>query len=758
MNTAGPARTRVWQNEARLVPVITWIATVTALLVAIAAPTGYFLLAREAELRDAAMAARLHAAFVTQLIAASPDAWHQEVGGLLDTDLAPSDVPEQRRIVDAAQQPIATTGAPLGRLVVERAASLQGPDGAVGEVIITRSLRPTLVRTGLVALLGVALGFTIYGSLRVLPLRALRRAVAALQREESKAREEAEEQLRVVFQNAVEGIALFTPDRRITSCNPAVARMFGRPLEHLPGMFITDLLRPFSGEEQGTAFTTGQGETTAFRASGEAFPVEMSVNEARLADRPHFIAILRDITERKQAERRLSYLANYDSLTGLPNRSLFRERLERAMGRTRRNGRQLALMFLDLDRFKNINDTLGHEAGDQLLRHVANALIANLRSTDTVSRATLDESTESITVSRLGGDEFTVLVEDITSPAAAAQVATRILAAIAQPFEIHGERLYISTSIGVTLYPHEAEDLDGLVKQADMAMYRAKELGRNTYFFYNDELNTEMAERHALEASLRHALERREFHLHYQPKACLRSGRVTGVEALLRWTPSSGQRIGPDRFIPILEDIGLINQVGTWVLRTACAQIAAWKTAGLPPLRLAVNVSARQFRQPNLPEQIAGLLAEHGLAPADLEVELTESMLMEDSEQSRDILSRLGTMGIQLAIDDFGTGHSSLAYLKRFNVHALKIDRSFVKDTPEDPEDSAIATAIIGLSANLKIRVVAEGVETQAQADFLQQQGCDEMQGYLLSAPLPPREFAIWLRQRTAAGAVDPVT
>ena len=743
MNKPGTVKTRVWQDESRLATVVTWIATTTALIVALAAPVGYFLLSREAELRDAAMAARLHAAFVTQLVSASPDEWRQDVGGLLDTDLAPSDVPEQRRVEDSAHHLLATAGAVLQGPVVERAALVMGPEGPVGEVVIARSLQPILTQTGLVALLGVALGLSIYGSLRVLPLRALRRTLAALQREESKAREEAEEHLRVVFQNAVEGIAIFTPNHLITSCNPAMATMFGHPVDAVPGMRITDLLRPIPGPEGG-GFLAGQGETVAFRASGESFPVEMSVNETRLADRPHLIAILRDITERKQVERRLSYMANYDSLTGLPNRSLFRERLERAMDRTRRSGRQLALMFLDLDRFKNINDTLGHEVGDQLLKHVANALTANLRSTDTVSRNAEDES-GSITVSRLGGDEFTVLVEDIVNPNSATHVATRILAAIAHPFEINGERLYISTSIGVTLYPHEAEDLDGLVKQADMAMYRAKELGRNTYFFYNDELNTAMAERHALEASLRHALERQEFRLHYQPKADLRSGRITSVEALLRWVPSEGPAIGPDRFVPILEEIGLISQVGTWVLRTACAQIAAWKAAGLPPLRLAVNVSAHQFRQRDLPELIAVHLSENGLLPSDLEVELTESILMEDSEQSRDILSRLGVMGIHLAIDDFGTGHSSLAYLKRFNVHTLKIDRSFVRDLPDDSDDSAIATAVIRLAASLKIRVVAEGVETREQAEFLRKMGCDEMQGYLLSAPLPAEAFPAWL-------------
>lgn len=747
MNKPGTVKTRVWQDESRLATVVTWIATTTALIVALAAPLGYFLLSREAELRDAAMAARLHAAFVTQLVSASPDEWRQDVGGLLDTDLAPSDVPEQRRVEDSAHHLLATAGAVLHGPVVERAALVMGPEGPVGEVTIARSLQPILTQTGLVALLGVALGLSIYGSLRVLPLRALRRTLAALQREESKAREEAEEHLRVVFQNAVEGIAILTPNHLITSCNPAMASMFRYPIESVPGMRITDLLRPVPGPDGAAALLPGQGETMAFRAGGESFPVEMSVNETRLADRPHLIAILRDITERKQVERRLSYMANYDSLTGLPNRSLFRERLERAMDRTRRSGRQLALMFLDLDRFKNINDTLGHEVGDQLLKYVANALTANLRSTDTVSRNAEDES-ESITVSRLGGDEFTVLVEDIVSPNAATHVATRILAAIAEPFEINGERLYISTSIGVTLYPHEAEDLDGLVKQADMAMYRAKELGRNTYFFYNEELNIAMAERHALEASLRHALERQEFSLHYQPKADLRSGRITSVEALLRWAPSEGAAIGPDRFVPILEEIGLISQVGTWVLRTACAQIAAWKAAGLPALRLAVNVSAHQFRQRNLPDLIAGHLSENGLLPSDLEVELTESILMEDSEQSREILSRLGAMGIHLAIDDFGTGHSSLAYLKRFNVHTLKIDRSFIRDLPDDADDSAIATAVVRLAASLKIRVVAEGVETREQAAFLREMGCDEMQGYLLSAPLPAEAFPAWLADR----------
>lgn len=739
------AVTRVWQDESRLATVITWIAVLTALIVAISVPTIYLFNSLQSMHRDTAMTARLHAVFVTQLVIANPAGWKGEVGSLLEADLAPTAFPEHRMVMDDDKRMVAETGERIDGLRLTESAPIIGAEGPVGEVVVTRSLEPMARYTTFVALFGMALGASIFVSLRILPLRALQRALAALKREERKAREEAQEHLRVVFQNAVEGIAMFTPEGSITSCNPAMAQMFRLDPVHLQGMKLAHLLQAPGAVRGGTDLCATQGETMAYRAGGEAFPVDVSLNETRLGGRPQFIAIIRDITERKQAETRLSHMANYDSLTGLPNRSLFRDRLEQAMARALRQHTRLALMFLDLDRFKTINDTLGHEVGDQLLKHVANALSLHLRATDSVGRCALEDDSE-ITVSRLGGDEFTVIAEGVHSAEAAAHIARRILGALAEPFEIRGDPLYISTSIGVTLYPDQAADLDGLVKQADLAMYRAKERGRNTFFFYNDELNREMAERHALEASLRQALDRNEFCLHFQPKANLSSGEIVGVEALLRWVPLGRPSIGPDRFVPILEDIGLIAPVGEWVLREACAQIAEWRTRGVSGLRLAVNFSARQFRQEALPELIARVLAENGLDPCVLEVELTESILMEDSEEGQRILSRLAVMGINLAIDDFGTGHSSLAYLKRFNVHTLKIDRSFVQDIPDDPEDSAIAQAIIGLAASLGIRVVAEGVETQAQADFLRSQGCDEMQGYLLSRPLPPAAFVTWIQ------------
>lgn len=455
----------------------------------------------------------------------------------------------------------------------------------------------------------------------------------------------------------------------------------------------------------------------------------------------------REIAERAQNEERLARMANFDGLTGLPNRALFRERLQHAIGRVRRTGRPLALMFLDIDRFKNINDSLGHDVGDRLLAAVAQVLAGCLRHTDSVGRdgGIGGEGAAACGVFRLGGDEFMVLAEDAGCTEAAAAIAQRILKALGRPFTVGEHELFISASIGITVHAGEAADLDVLVKQADMAMYRAKELGRDTYCFFDEKMNHAASQRHLLEMRLRHALERNEFLLHYQPKADLKTGQVTGVEALLRWQPAGQAMIAPDRFIAILEETGLIVPVGAWVLREACAQMMKWQARGMRPLDLAVNLSARQFRHHGLVGQVAEVLRQTGFDPARLEIELTESMLIDDSEAVVRILAELGAMGVRIAIDDFGTGQSSLRYLKRFNVDTLKIDRSFVKDTPDDPEDSTIATAVVALGHGLGLSVVAEGVETQQQVDFLRALGCDQFQGYLLSRPLAPDAFAAWL-------------
>jgi diguanylate cyclase (GGDEF)-like protein len=451
----------------------------------------------------------------------------------------------------------------------------------------------------------------------------------------------------------------------------------------------------------------------------------------------------REISERSTSEERLTRMANYDGLTGLPNRTLFRDRLQRAIKRSRRSLRPLALMFLDIDRFKHINDSLGHEVGDQLLVEVSKVLTACLRGSDSIARDGPPAQAEE--VFRLGGDEFMILAEDVAGTEVVADIARRILSVLARQFNVGEHELFISASIGITMLCDANVDLDGLVKQADMAMYRSKELGRDTYCFFDDKMNQAASERHRLEVCLRHALERGEFQLHYQPKADMQTGRVTGVEALLRWKPEGEPMVGPDRFITVLEETGLIVPVGAWVFSQACGQVMKWQRAGMRPLQLAVNVSARQFHHHDLVAQIADVLDETGFDPARLEIELTESMLIDDSESVVCTMTELGKMGVSIAIDDFGTGQSSLRYLKRFNVDTLKIDRSFVKDTPTDPEDSAIAKAVIALGHGLGLKVVAEGVETNEQLDFLRAQGCDQLQGYLLSRPLGADAFAAWL-------------
>jgi diguanylate cyclase (GGDEF)-like protein len=457
-------------------------------------------------------------------------------------------------------------------------------------------------------------------------------------------------------------------------------------------------------------------------------------------------AHVREIAAREHNEARLSRLANFDGLTGLPNRTLFRDRLQGAVGRARRSGRPFALMFLDIDRFKNINDSLGHDVGDRLLIAVSKVLLRCTRHAEAGWQSAEGSPVDS--VFRLGGDEFTILAEDLDDAQSAAQVAQRILQALGRPMTVGEHELFVSASIGVTVYTDDGTDLDGLIKQADLAMYRSKELGRDTFCFFAEELNNKARRRHLFEAKLRYAHERGEFLLHYQPKADVQTGTVTGVEALLRWKPAGEPMIGPDQFIPILEETGLIVPVGAWVIREACRQMAAWQADGMRPISLAVNLSARQFRDPALVDDIAGVIAETGFDARQLEIELTESMLIDDSESVQAVLLRLGAMGVRIAIDDFGTGQSSLRYLKRFNVDTLKIDRSFVRETPDDPEDTAITAAVIALGHGLGLKLVAEGVETQAQVDFLRQRGCDELQGYLLSRPLDADAFAAWFARQ----------
>jgi diguanylate cyclase (GGDEF)-like protein len=435
----------------------------------------------------------------------------------------------------------------------------------------------------------------------------------------------------------------------------------------------------------------------------------------------------RQIAQRENAEERIRRLAYYDGLTGLPNRQLFQEHLEKALATARAVGAPIGLLFIDLDRFKQVNDTLGHSAGDELLWSE---------------------------VSRLGGDEFTILLTAISDAQDAAKVAQRVLDELSRPLPVGGYELFTTASIGIAVYPFDGDDPETLLRNADTAMYHAKSRQRNNFQFYTEEMNVTASRKLQLASRLRHALEQGQFSLHYQPLRAAVGAWTMGAEALLRWRDPELGPVSPEEFIPIAEDTGLIAGIGDWVLRTACEQVAAWQAEGYQSLRIAVNVSSHQLRQPGWRQTVARTLEETGLSPAQLELEVTETAILQNDDVTRLALRELDDMGVGLCLDDFGTGYSSLSYLRRFPIHRVKIDRSFVGDITADPDDAAITSAILAMAQSLRLPVVAEGVETLEQAEFLRERGCDELQGYLFSKPVPPNEFVRFLeREKTETSA-----
>ena len=540
-----------------------------------------------------------------------------------------------------------------------------------------------------------------------------------------------------VFEASNEAIAILDHRFRIVSVNPALERISGYHHADIVGRHCAELL---IGEQTGSDLwrrTASRlrsarhwaGETTLQRADGSNYPGWISLgaitnDSGRVT---HFVVSIADISERKRTEQRLRQLAEYDALTGLPNRVLLLDRLGSTIEQARRHDAHLAVLFIDLDRFKNINDSLGHAVGDGLLRQVAGRLSAVVRSSDTVSR--------------LGGDEFVVLLAELDSAARAGVVASKILKALATPYDVDGHELSITPSIGITVFPEDGDNRDLLLKNADAAMYHAKENGRNSYQFYTDDLNDRAQTRLALENELRRALSRHEFSLHFQPQFHLATGRLVGAEALLRWHHPERGMIPPDQFIPIAEETGLILPLGAWILRQACAIAQQWRAEGLGDLCIAVNISALQVRREHLEPTVIEALGHSGLPAHLLELEVTESALMTQLADVSATLDAIHALGVKLAIDDFGTGYSSLAYLKRFKLDKLKIDRSFIRDLPDDEEDAHLTQAIIGIAHHLGMSVVAEGVETEAQEAFLSHLKCDLAQGYLYARPLPPEAF-----------------
>jgi len=553
-------------------------------------------------------------------------------------------------------------------------------------------------------------------------------------------RRKAEDALRLsatVFENGIEGIIITNAQKEIISVNRAFTETTGFSAEEVLGRNPSILssgrhTRDFFRTLWSSLHRTGrwQGEIWNRRKNGEVYPQWLGISAVtdEQGETSNYIGTFSDISERKAADEHIDFLAHYDPLTGLPNRSLLQDRLRQALAGALRQQRKVAVLSLGLDRFKAINDSLGHSAGDRLLRELA--------------RRIKDLTRDSDTVSRLGNDEFCLVLGGLQDVRQAAHMAQKILGTVSAPCLVDGQTLRVTASIGISIYPDDADDIAGLQKSADTALHHAKGAGRNNFQFFTREMGIRVFEALTLENALRRGIERGELLLHYQPKVCLQSGKIVGAEALVRWLHPDMGMVPPDKFIPIAEERGLIDEIGTWVLRQACGQARQWREWGLPQIPVAVNISALQLRGRQLPETIGGILEETGLPASALELELTESALMEDADQTIDILENLKAMGLNLAIDDFGTGYSSLNYLKRFPIDRLKIDRSFIRDLATKAEDAAIARAIIAMGKALKLNVIAEGVETEEQLAFLKTEGCREYQGYYFSRPLPAAEFA----------------
>jgi len=531
-------------------------------------------------------------------------------------------------------------------------------------------------------------------------------------------------------------------DTPIIYVNPAFVKMTGYPEQEVMGknyQFLhgEDRDQPVL-QELCTALREQRGcrvVLRSYRKDGSLFWNELTLEPVQdeAGTVTHFIWILSDVTEHTSHAARLTRLASYDPVTQLPNRVLLESLLKQAVARCRRDGHKIALLLLDLDHFKRINDTLGHSLGDALLQAVATRLLNCLRAGDTLGR--------------LGGDEFVVLLEGWQWNEQIAKVARKIQRALVPGLKLEEQEVFVTVSIGISLFPKDGEDGQTLLKNADIALYRAKARGRNEFCFYAAEMNARAMERLAMENDLRHSMDRGELELYYQPQLELLHQRTLGVEALLRWRHPKYGLVGPAEFVPLAEESGLIVPIGEWVLKTACAQAKTWQVQGLQPLRMAVNLSVAQFEQPDFTRMVARILSDSGLQPDCLELEITESLLMKDVNTAVAVLRTLKEMGVKLAIDDFGTGYSSLNYLKRLPIDRLKIDRSFVQDISIDPDDAAIALAVIAMAHSMNLRVVAEGVETDAQLTFLRSRDCDEMQGYYFSRPLPAGEATCWLEE-----------
>jgi diguanylate cyclase (GGDEF)-like protein/PAS domain S-box-containing protein len=583
-------------------------------------------------------------------------------------------------------------------------------------------------------------------------LRALRYAI------ERKAMEETlfavKERAQVTLNCIGDAVVCTDIAGNITFLNLVAEKMTGWPSEEALGRPMAEVFRILDALTRETApnpmdTAVMQNKTVHLPANcilirRDEFETPIEDSVAPIHDREGkatgAVIVFRDVSAARAMAEEMTHSAQHDFLTGLPNRMLLNDRVDQAIALSARHSKKVAVLFLDLDGFKHINDSLGHPIGDKLLQSIAKRLVSCVRSSDTVSRQ--------------GGDEFVVLLSEMAQQEDAAISALRILDAVAQAHTIDQHELHLTASIGVSVSPDDGMDAETLVKNADTAMYQAKENGRQSYQFFKPAMNVRAVERQSIEESLRRALERKEFSLHYQPKVKLATGEITGAEALIRWTHPTRGPVSPANFIPVAEDCGLILPIGQWVLREACKQARTWLDAGLPLSTIAVNISSMEFRDDNFLEKVFTTLGETGLDPKSLELELTESVLMKRAESATSVLKTLRAKGVQIAVDDFGTGYSSLSYLRKFPIDALKIDQSFVRQITSAPDDTTIVTAVISMGRSMKLRVVAEGVETREELKFLRSHQCEEAQGYYFSRPVLPHEFSVMLKAGIPESAV----
>jgi diguanylate cyclase (GGDEF)-like protein/PAS domain S-box-containing protein len=647
----------------------------------------------------------------------------EELGERIRADVEAGGLPEERRI--AYLHEIERLDDKLTLLEDSFSATLGQAARWLGSVL----MRALLLITGLLVGIAVVVAFRI-GRFLIRQDHALRSS---------------ERRYRPLFERNLAGLYRSTLDGRILDCNSAFARILGYPSrDEVLKLTAWDLYAEPADREALLARLKQQSVLVNFelclkRKDGSTVWVLANENllENELGSEPVMEGSLIDISDRKRAEEQSRYQANHDALTDLPNRVLFNDRLELAILHAHRRKQKLAVLFLDLDYFKHVNDSLGHSAGDTLLVQVATRLKRCLREDDTVAR--------------LGGDEFVVLLTGLTRESDVGVMANKLLATLLEPFEVQKREIFLAASIGIALYPTDGTDVETLLKNVDTAMYRAKETGRNSFQYFTAAMQNQAQERALLESGLRHALPRSQFVLHYQPLLDLKSRRIVGVEALVRWQHPEKGLLQPMEFIPLAEDIGLIVPFGEWVLNEACRQAKTWQENGFPWMRVAVNLSARQFRNPGLVASIRGILEATGLDSKCLDLEITESIAMQNMDRTGRVLRELTAMGIRISMDDFGTGHSSLSYLKHFPIHRLKIDQSFISGIERDVRDRAIVSAIITVAHHLDLRVTAEGVETPGQAQLLGELACDDVQGFLFGRPMPEEQLTGILLETVAA-------